>query len=129
LDNTRQVSTLLKPQAISIHDPEPALSTYHPRDSFPFYPSKCYMSQPSKSFSRCFLTLILYESIPFVRVSYNMKQVNCNFIYLNIWSRYSSVQKVTWLWARRQMDHGSIPGRGKTCLFSKAFSPVLRDAL
>jgi hypothetical protein len=80
------------------------------------------LSQSSKSFWRCFLTLILYESISCVRVSYNMKQANCNFRYLNIWSQYSSVQKVTRLWARHQMDHGSIPGRGKTCLFSKASS-------
>jgi len=54
-----------------------------------------------------------------------MKQANCNFRYLNVWSRYSSVQKATRLWARNQLDHGYIPGRGKTCLFSKASSPVL----
>jgi len=54
-----------------------------------------------------------------------MKQANCNFRYLNIWSQYSSVQKVTRLRARHQMDHSSIPGRDKTCLFCKASSPVL----
>jgi len=75
-NNTTQVSTLFKPQAVSIQDPQPALSTYHPRNSFPCKPSKCYLSQSSKSFWRSFLTLILYESIPCVRVSYNMKQTN-----------------------------------------------------
>jgi hypothetical protein len=37
----------------------------------------------------------------------------------------SWVQIVTRLQATHQKDHGSIPGRGKTCLFSKAPSPAL----